>query len=533
MQRICIFIFMLALLAAGCSSNRTPVTIESVDKPLISGLTTNEDGSFSAIGLMGAYELNIDATTLTADLITKRLPSLGESWLVNGGAFFTMNPCGDCLRISAINMDVNKNLVLQYTVRHPFPAGNPSEPPSAVNRLDLDLFDLALVIVPLDAVTTEYPLTGTKVYTGGYMQNASGFTTELAAITGDPAAVPYLLVIDDSIGTETTYNRFAMGSEATFTEVIKLGACVWTHYTYDMYLTFGYGSSAASRSERLNPIYFNPEFNRKGAWRVSVTPPNPPTIGKTWQDNDPLTPYTVTVKVWDWQQGATVQNPLVDPDKIAKPSDVIAVSVEIPHMNYTAQTVTMPESGTGTPLDPLVYKIPIANQNKIPAGKYRSLVKVMDSRVPEGTPTNIDYLINSPNGIDIEKYGLHDFSTYHCFQATVVAGGPISGKVNSPACPVTDQSNGALVNFNVSASSTAGPPIALFECDFDYDGVAFTPDFSQTNGIFNNVGPFTVPQGEYIPKAFVVAFRATDSSVPPNVTIFAQCEVVVTTGEEQ
>jgi len=534
MHKIIVLVLLSVFLVAGCSGGGAVVTLGSNESPQpIMGVTTNEDGSFSAIGLMGAYELNIDTTTMTADLVTKRLPSLGESWLVSGSAFFTVNPCADCLKIYSIAMDANKNLDLKFWVKHPFPAGNPSEPPSAVNRLDLDLFDAALVIVPLDAVITDYPLTGVKAYTGGYIMNPAGFTRELANITGDSAAMPYMLVIDDSTGTESTFNRFAMGSEAIFGALIKTSACIWTHYSFDLYLTFGYGSSAANRDDRLTPTYFNPEFNRKNAWKIVAIPPqgsNPPALGNTWNNIDPLTPYTVTVKVWDWQQGATVEDPLVNPSNIAKPSNVFSVSVEIPNMNYTAQTVTMPVSGTGTPSDPLVYKIPIANQNLIPTGNYRSLVKVTDSRVPEGTPTKIDYLIHTTDGETLENYAMSEFATYHCFQVSVVAGGPITGKVNSPACPVTDQPNGALVNFRVTASSTTGPPIALYECDFDYNGVTFTPDFSNTNGIFNDVGPFTVTAEEYVPRLFTVAFRATDSSVQPNVTIFTRCDVIVTEG---
>jgi len=536
MHKIIVLIFLSMLVVAGCSGGGTLVTPGPIDNQPIIGMTTNEDGSYSGIGLMGAYELSVDPSAMTADLVSKRLPSLGESWIVSGGAYFTIKPCTSCFKITSISMDASKNMVLEFQLKHPFAAGDPSKPPTAVNRLDLDLFDVALVFAPIDAVVTNYPLLSQKAYTGGYLMNASGFTTELANVTGDHAAMPYLLAVDDSISGINTFNKFAMGSEATLQAIIKTASCIWTHYNFNLYLTMGYGKSAANKSERLTPTYFNPEFNRKGAWKVSVTSPNgsnPPALGNTWQDNNATAPFIVTVKVWDWQQGATVENPLVNPGNVAKASNVTSVSIEIPNMNFTAPTVTAPESGTGTPSDPLVYKIPISNQNLIPAGKYRSLVKITDSRVPDATLTNSDYLIHTPNGTTLEKYAIPDFATYHCFQATVVAGGPITGKVNSPTCPVTDQLNGALINFKVTATSTAGPPITKYEVDYDYNGITFTPDFTNTTGIFNNVGPFTVPDGEYIPRSFIVAFRATDNAVPPNVTIFTSCEVIVTHGVQQ
>jgi len=82
MRKIVVLVLLSVFLVAGCSGSGTLVTLGSNESPQpIMGVTTNEDGSFSAIGLMGEYELSIDTTVLTADLVTKRLPSLGESWL--------------------------------------------------------------------------------------------------------------------------------------------------------------------------------------------------------------------------------------------------------------------------------------------------------------------------------------------------------------------------------------------------------------------------------------------------------------------
>ena len=83
-----------------------------------------------------------------------------------------------------------------------------------------------------------------------------------------------------------------------------------TGLSFDLYLTMGYGASATNLT-RLTPKYYNPEFNRKAAWKVEVIPPegdDPPEMGNTWANGDTTTPYTVTVKVYDWQHDATVDS---------------------------------------------------------------------------------------------------------------------------------------------------------------------------------------------------------------------------------
>jgi len=96
------------LLSFGCSGGGgTPVTPSndslakptgSIDSlPIIGGSTAGD--VFYALGLMGAYELRVDPDTQKAELVSKRLPSLGQSWIVSGIGFFTVAPCSDCLRI--------------------------------------------------------------------------------------------------------------------------------------------------------------------------------------------------------------------------------------------------------------------------------------------------------------------------------------------------------------------------------------------------------------------------------------------------
>ncbi|MCD6216490.1 hypothetical protein J7L05_01375 [bacterium] len=434
MRHVTICLFTMFLVLMGCSGgSNTPVSpqgngaSDTLDSIPIIGASIFDDGSFDAVGMFGEYELTINPEDSTAELTAKRIAAIGEDYIVSGVNFFTIAPCATCLKISGIAIDMDGNAVLTFSIRHPFPAGNTSEPPSAANRLDLDVFDLAMVIVPSEATATTYSITGKGVYTG-YCINPDGYTTELADVVSDTAAMPFFLAVDDSDTGTSTFNKFAMGEEdMTFDAGFDLSAGV---LSFDMYLTMGYGFSA-KRPDRLQPKYYNPEFNRKAAWKVVVTPPegdDPPEMANTWNDMNGTDLWPVTVEVYDWQQGATVYTgePLefgdAGSDNVFASSEIASVSVEIPGMNSSLQSVTIPDSGTGHPLDPCIYTIPIANQNLLAEGEYVGLVKVTDERAVLTPADGRDFLIDTPNGIELINYEMPEYATYQTFTATVVIG---------------------------------------------------------------------------------------------------------------
>jgi hypothetical protein len=467
---------------------------------------------------MGAYEISIDAVNATAELVSKRLPSLGESWTVSGIGFFTIAPCSNCLRIESISLTVENYLQLKFKINHPFPKGNPANPPSAKNRLDLDIFDLAMVIVPQGATATNYAQTGADIYSG-ILVNNPGYTTELKNVVGDGAAMPYVLVKDDSISATATWNRFSMGTVNSFFDVF-FDTNTMASLNFDAYLTMGYGASALGKSQRLTPTYFNPEFNRKQAWKVVVTPPegsDTPVMGNTWDDNDTTTLYDVTVYVYDWQQGVTaIANPPVNRGDIAKASSVSKVSVEIPGMTGSLVESSTPTGGSGDPSDPLIYEIPIANELGLGVGKYLGLVKVSDERVPETTPTAIDYLIDAPDGVTLTNYAIPEFATYQTFVATVVLGAmpPVCKIITIPDPPIVDQGDSVSLD---GRGSTCINPIVSYQWDLDYDGVTFDVDKTGATTTFSNCTPQTI----------TVALRVTSS-----VMLSSICSVDVTVNED-
>ncbi|MCD6216491.1 PQQ-binding-like beta-propeller repeat protein [bacterium] len=416
-------LFILALFVfslVGCSSSSNNPTTPQSD-----GISVASDIG-SALGMLGAYELSINPENNTAELTAKRTNAIGESYIVSGIGFFTISPCPDCFKIKGISMTPEGFIALTFSIRHPFDPGDTLKPPTAINRLDLDVFDLTLVIAPKETIPEAFSLGNAYA---GICVDTDGYTTELSNLVEDTASLPYYLVIDDSIGGISTFNKFKMGEETEFDVILDLSGST---LLFDLYLTMGYGFSAV-KADRLHPAYYNPEFNRKSAWKVVVTPPegdDPPALGNTWQHDDSTTPFSVTVEVYDWQIGANVDPALTNPDDIYAASGVSAVSMEIPGMTAAYATVNTPDSGTGMPDDPLVYTISMANENLLEAGEYTGLIKVTDERLPLAPPPidSRDYLIDSPDGVVLENYEIPEYAAYQIFTATVVEGvSPLEG----------------------------------------------------------------------------------------------------------
>ncbi len=430
MRQFTYLLLVIAVWLAGCSSGDNPLAPGSSAgtqddasglSPGIIGLSDTGD-IISAIGMMGAWELAINPDELTANLVAKRSGAIGEAYIVSGMAFFTINPCTDCLKLESVSIDLDFNVIITFDIKHPFDPGDSLKPPTAVNRLDLDVFDLALLIQPINIEPDTYSLTGKSIYAGA-CAGADGYTSELSSLLDDTAAMPYFLVVNDSETGSSTWNKFIMGANQTFDAGFNLSDQI---LMFNMYLTMGYGFSA-KKPNRLIPKYYNPEFNRKAAWKVDVSPPGPAEVGSTWVENDDTTPFDVEVRAYDWQQDATVYATPDDfenapGDNIFASSDIASVSVEIPGMTNSLPSANTAVSGTGTPDDPLVFNVSVVNENLLEAGQYTGLVKVTDERIPSSDwqiePR--DFMIDSPDGVLLNNYIIPEYAVYQVFNATVV-----------------------------------------------------------------------------------------------------------------
>jgi len=477
-----IFLLLVLVFSFGCSSGN-PVTTQQVNLP--------QNPIVTSSNIMGVYELTINADSISAELNQKREPAIGESWILSGKSFFDTFPCRDCFRIVGLGYNDGKIIVL-FDIKHPFPKGNPALPPTGKNRLDLDLFDPALVVVPQPVLPKHYPLMNINI-PEYVIENPDGFTGELSI------ALPYILIVDDSASAppSSTFNKFEMGTSKYFR--VKFPVEPGETLVFDLYLTFGYGSSATLEN-RLNPTYYNPEFNRKAAWKVEVVPPNgtnPPAQGNTWDDFDSSTDYNVTVKVYDWQIGANVDPNLTNQTDIYAASDVAYVGVEIPGMTNSIKQVdgnSYVPGGTGMPDSPLVYTIPIANENLLAVGKYTGLVEVHDEREPLDFFEGRDYLIHSPDGVTLNQYQIAGYRTYQTFVATVVTGNPVDGDL--VWAKRAGEAGGCVYGY--PAITTLSDNSTVVTGEFFWPGATFGPgEINQT--VLTSAGEYDIFIARYNP----------------------------------
>jgi len=188
--------------SVGCSGGKSP--LEPVINPEFNSFKdiplvelSESNNTADAPGLMGIYEFSLDTNSMIAELTSARMSSIGESYIVNGISYFTIAPCPDCLKVNSLSMTGEGFIQITFGIRHPFKPGEPLKPPTAVNRLDLDIFDVAMVTHPTNKTPQTYNLTEISAYSNVITANA-GYTTELANVIGDQAALPFVLVIDDS-----------------------------------------------------------------------------------------------------------------------------------------------------------------------------------------------------------------------------------------------------------------------------------------------------------------------------------------------
>jgi hypothetical protein len=372
-SRIILMVLVVMMTLSGCSGTGNipgfteipPVQNHQTDSTFVSDFKSEA----GAIGLLGAFSLSITDDLSGYELIPLRSISIGESYIINGRSFFNTFPCIDCLKLDSIGLDSDDNIVLKFTIRHPFKKGNSSQPPSGKNRLDLDIFDVALYFSPASIQPDPFPLTGVEAFTN-ILLSTDGYSRELEQILASDALLPYVICCKNEEN-----NRFSMGTSSQFDVILKRNDSL----EFTLYLTMAYGNSAVF-ANRLQPDYYIPEFNRKPPWKIILTPPEPPD---TWLSSDNTTFHDIQIDIYDWNHGVEIASSYPDPDHknhISTPSDVDSVTVEIPGMMAFAESAVTSDTSSNGWDDPVTYVASIANENLLPAGEYTGLVRVIDSR---------------------------------------------------------------------------------------------------------------------------------------------------------
>ncbi|MEO7994816.1 MAG: PKD domain-containing protein, partial [bacterium] len=212
---------------------------------------------------------------------------------------------------------------------------------------------------------------------------------------------------------------------------------------------------------RLNPVYFNPEFNMKEAYSVVTDG------GAGVEQGNAASTTAVKVYVKDWQStyavDATYPNfpTYTNRTGLKLRSAVATVKFQVPAVSSTLYSKTRAEktSGTGTSLDPYLFDFTVTNDLLPAAGTYAGLVAVTDEYQIDG----IDQLGYLPD---------EHLKTFTAYQTVPVV-------VMPPSCPTPTaiaQGNpgtidsGDTVTFK-SDTSTAGGTATLVQYDWDFDGV--------------------------------------------------------------
>lgn len=478
------------------------------------------DQGMTGMGVLGAFEVNIDPTNLNGEIIPFRTSSaVKDSFIVDISNYLSIAPCSDCLKLIAVALGADQNIECTFTIRHPFKPGNLGNPPSASNRLDLHIFDVfGIVHFPGDATAV-----GTKLVASDKLINPDGYTESFDAQI-DPIFPttanlhPYMVMSLDptngnynpssptgftNIISPTGHNVLPMGC-APIPTTFRIHPDDALSINFALVITAAYGQSAV-RSTMLTPTYYLPEFNRKEAWRLSAS-----VTGNEMFESEPSSSCAVQIEVWDWNHGATVDPDMVNKDSIKASSDVASVTVEIPGVTSLPATATGPVSGDGR-ITPLVYQATVFNQLGAARGTKTGLVKVTDSRE---TGLNTGGIGDAVARDGITFFELSEFATYQIFEVDVLIPGTVAIIDTDPDPPLVQPMQRMVLDGTRSYAYQAD--IILYEWDLDYVGMTF--DEEKVGPILNDVR-FINKQKDAV-RDVTVALRITDDNTPtPGVTI--------------
>ena len=560
-EKILTSIVVAALVAVfiGCSgSGETPVSqnlqlnSDNISNyPMVGVSDWDSSGeALEGMGAIGLFNLHIDPVITSVELTPLRESALTDVLeVVDITNFLTLTPCIDCVRIESIALDTDSNMILSIGIKHPFDAGNQSNPITALNRADLHVFNVEGIVIS-NVEAFDFPKTGEKIADFNLV-NSDGYTGYLDKsfdmfYPTDATVHPYILHFDDySRGNFSASNPMGFASVTTPPPSGNLVMAMGCDYDYQDYIFkldkpsdfmfavgCSFGISCTSKSKRFSPEYRVPQFNKKAASEISVEVISNNLVGAL-----PYTTAEIEIRVVDISHKVLAAVAL---DKMRYESSVQTVYVDIPTINALLIAIPGTSSASGTghdPSDPLIYTTIIKNSASGHEGTHWGLVKVVDS-YPTGRNdfpplehkdgmSRVPPRTNPMDGI----FTIDEFATYQAFTIDILSEcGPITGSIIEPQCPITGIGSSQKIDFIVEAqTANGGESIVLYEVDFDYNGTTFAADASNTTGIFDDVGPFIVPEpcDDNIPYDFTVAFRAKDQCTPPNETIFATCNVTV------
>lgn len=487
---------------------------------------------------LGIYRLHGNPESL--DFTLEPASRVGEA-LADTFAVDATRIAGSFFKLQRVTRISNETLRLVFSFRHPLP--------DTASRLDLHLFDIRMHLLGTQARTATGGPGGLQVRTGAGgveeairlsnlpVRNPNGWSTwgqevvEPVVGTLPANCHPFWRFhIDSGRGTLDPANPVGWNvvpmRQTMYTAGVELDLTPGTTLTLYAALEAAYGASALGPritpleepGGRLNPRYFNPEFNIKEAWDVAVQVTGTPIIGAT------STSAQIALAIRD-HQGALPASGQFDPlaapaISLRYPSDLKEVQVAVP--GILPVRVTLQRSaftGQGTPGAPYQHTLNLTGDMFVGSpGTYLGLVAARDqmedvagSTVPLAT-LGIDRTLNARSRFD--------FAAYQLFLLTVEESSNQPPTAELTATPLSVPNCGTV---QLSPGPGTGDPdgaIALYEYDFDYDGIIFTADASNGTGVPVQSGALCTPG----PRT--MALRVTDNGTPPLSAIATQTVTV-------
>ena len=541
MNKLISFLLSIMICLSLSCSSATKQTSPSLDNVPVFGnksqipyspiINSSVDGVTSIQGAFGVWKVHIDTQTMTAEIVPARnARKIGEIYDADLSQFLTVSPCENCLSITKVAIDDYYMVNVDFRLKHPFT--------NIAARPDLHGFDVRgiLIIAPHPMAST-YPAikvmrpNGTEEdasFTTGILMNPDGYTSHFDELASDQR---YFMGGTDVAGNLNPFLRFydsyttpafdpnnpvgqnvmKVGANPyTRTAVFSLG---WQGFPYvDMYFVadVAYGQSAVF-SNRTSPQYYLPAFHRTEAWRAEYWIEN-----NNLNDSDPNSSADVMVQVFDWQQNATVDPAYPNPSNLSgvkESSKVARVELSVPDYSDNLVTVTVPESGDGSPTNPLTYRLTIKNEKLLGYGST-GLVAIRDELYGAVSPSGRQPIPNSPSGFPYPTSDIRDYSLYQ-----VVT-------INWPTTKAYRYNNEVYLWDWDSLQDSVGSPVRIlpnffmdpshtkfqYRWDVNYDGVTFDLD---------SYGLPPDPEIVYAnPGIHNLGLRVRTNSVPPRQYIY-------------
>lgn len=397
------------LFQISCSTNTPTTPSNTIDcssdfnLPVLISSRNIDGNPTDGIGMLGAYFVNVETNPLSCELVPVRNASTIDSLeVIDITNFLSYVPCRDCIKISNIGFDEDNQIVMTIGIKHPFDIGDPLEPVTGKNRIDLHIFNIEGILILKGGTSgTKDFLNHNKIKLGG-LANPSGYTGYLDPYLDNimPTIAnlhPYILHFDNyddgnympgffETGFSDVYHPsgnlvMAQGSDYDYRDYI-LDLEIGSTYQFLYAVGCSYGVSAFDYTERFLPEYRIPQFNKKAASEVFVTLAN----NQMLEGNTTAT-ATVQVEVLDMNHGVNVG---VDLPNMSHDSSVSRIMIEVPDIMTLPVIEDNPVEISGDPrdpTDPLFYEFTITNELDAALGIYTGLVTVEDS-FPTGANTH-------------------------------------------------------------------------------------------------------------------------------------------------